>query len=113
MTFEELQKYTMMIMHVMKDLEFQGQENVQQSQVIDKMVHKLEVESHENSTSLEKSMETSRKVANVIQYLIQNEGFLLITQDAKTKNERYISLNPQITIENVPGALRGSGEAVN
>lgn len=35
----------------------------------------------------------------------------MITQDAKTKDERYLSLNINIDLENLP-ALEGSKEAV-
>jgi hypothetical protein len=62
------------------------------------MVQKIEVESDERATSVEKSIETSKKVANVIQYLIAKENVLMITQDAKVKNERFLSLNINVDL---------------
>lgn len=69
------------------------------------MVHKIEVEGDERTTSVEKSLETSKKVANVIQYLITKENVLMITQDAKVKNERYLSLNINVDLASMGGIL--------
>ena len=52
-------------------------------------------------TSLEKSIETSRKVANVIQYMITNENMLMVTQEAKVKNDRFVSLNINIDLSSM------------
>lgn len=54
-------------------------ESVQQSEVINKMIQKLEIESTERGTSLEQGVESSRKVANVIQYMISKEDILMVT----------------------------------
>jgi predicted protein tyrosine phosphatase len=77
----------------MKDFEQQGQENVQQAEIINRMVQKLEIENIEANTSSEKSIETSKKVANVISFLIAKENILMISQQSKIKNERYLCLN--------------------
>ena len=61
-----------------------------------------------HSTSIEKSMETKKKVQNVIGHLISKENVLMITQDAKVKDERFLTLNINVEIENVPGHLEGS-----
>jgi hypothetical protein len=43
------------------------------------MVMKLEVEGNEASTSLEHAQETSRKVSNIISYLIARENVLMVS----------------------------------
>mgnify|MGYP000111294196 CR=1 FL=1 len=55
-----------MIISIFKELERTGVENVQQSEIINRMVQKIELEGQERSTSVERSVETSKKVANVI-----------------------------------------------
>jgi adenylate kinase family enzyme len=97
-----------MIISVFKELERAGVENVQQSEIINRMVHKIEIESDDRATSVEKSIETSKKVANVIQYLITKENVLMITQDAKVKNDRYLSLNINVDLESMGGLLHGT-----
>jgi len=82
----------------MKEFEAQNQENVQQSELINRMVMKLEVECNEAATSLEHAQETSRKVANIISYLIARENVLMVSQDARVKNERYLSLNINVDL---------------
>jgi hypothetical protein len=49
----------MQIVAVMKEFEMANQENVQQHEIINKLVSKLELECNEASTSVEKSIETS------------------------------------------------------
>jgi hypothetical protein len=82
-----------MIVQAMKEFESAGQENVQQADIINRMVQKLEIENTDAATSVEKSIETSKKVANVISFLIAKENILMITQDSKIKNERFLGLN--------------------
>ena len=98
-----------MIIQIMKDFErFDQEDNVQQSQILEKMVQKLELENPDRQTSIERTMETSKKVQNVIQYLIQNENVLMISQEARVKNERYLTLNVNIDLENLEGFLAGN-----
>lgn len=85
----------------MKEFEAQNQDNVQQSELINRMVMKLEVEGNEASTSLEHAQETSRKVSNIISYLIARENVLMVSQDARVKNERYLSLNINVDLANM------------
>lgn len=68
-----------MIVQVMKEFETQNEVNIQQADIINKMVQKLEVENLEASTSVERSIETSKKVANVIQYLVAKENILMVS----------------------------------
>jgi hypothetical protein len=46
----------------------------------------------------------------VISHLIVNEGVLMISQDAKTKADRYLTLNMNLDIENLAGQLQGGKE---
>ena len=90
-----------LIVTVMKEFEANGSENVQQADIINRMVQKLEIENMEASTSVEKSIETSKKVSNVISYLIVKENVLMVSQDSKIKNERYLCLNINVDLQNM------------
>ncbi len=79
MTFDEYKKYAFMIVHIMKEYERRGEDNVRQQDIVDKMVQELEVHSTDHQTSVEKSIETSKKVANVITHLINNENMLQVS----------------------------------
>ena len=100
-SFDEYQRMSYLIVAVMKEFEAQGLENVQQADVINRMVQKLEIESTSASTSVERSIETSKKVSNIISYLITKENVLMISQDSKVKNERYLSLNINVDFANI------------
>lgn len=52
-----------------------------------------------HSTSVEQSVETSKKIANVISHLITKENILVVTQDSKIKNERFISVNINVNLD--------------
>lgn len=96
----------------MKDFERQGEDNVKQQDIIERMVQMIEVESAERQTNIEKSVETMKKVGHVINHLINNENILMVSQDAKAKNDRYITMSINVDMENVAGILQGSGEAI-
>ena len=64
----------------MKEFEAQQQDNVQQSALIDKMVQKLVLEEPQLAASEEYAIEASKKVQNVISYLITRENVLMISQ---------------------------------
>tara|TARA_B110000285_G_scaffold232926_1_gene305302 strand:+ start:1954 stop:2217 length:264 start_codon:yes stop_codon:yes gene_type:complete len=85
----------------MKEFESNGSENVQQSELINRMVLKLEVEGTEQTTSIERASETSKKVSHIISYLIAKENVLMITQDSRVKNERYLALNINVEMGNM------------
>jgi hypothetical protein len=89
-------------------MERQGQDNVQQHNIVEEVIKRIVTQGH---VSIDKTMETKKQIQNVIQHLITKENILMITQDAKTKDERYLSLNINIDLENLP-ALEGSKEAV-
>ena len=92
----------------MKDFERLGDDNVRQGDIVDKMVQKIELESNERHTSIENAQETSKMVANVITHLISNENILMITQDARTKADRYLTLN-NLDMNQIAMTLQGGG----
>lgn len=100
-SFDEYQRLSLMIVAVMKEFESNKQENVQQAEIINRMVQKLEIESNEAATSLDRSIQTSQKVQNVISYLISRENVLMVSQDSKIKNERYLCLNINVDLQNM------------
>lgn len=90
----------------MKEFEANGQENIQQAELINRMVLKLEVEGNEQSTSVERAAETSKKVSHIISYLIAKENVLMVSQESRVKNERYLSLNINVDLRNM--SLQGN-----
>jgi hypothetical protein len=99
-----------MIITIFKEFERAGEDNVRQGDIVEKMVQKIELDSTDRQTSIERSLETSRKVQNVISHLINNENILMISQDAKVKNDRYLTLNVNFDIQNFAGQLQGGKE---
>jgi putative sterol carrier protein len=61
---------------------------------------------------MERTLETSKKINNVISYLINNENILMISQDAKAKADRYLTLSVNCDLENLEGFLQGSKNPV-
>ena len=100
----------------MKDFERSGDENVRQGDIVEKMVQRIELEGADSvnrQTNVERAAETARKVQNVISHLINNENILMISQDAKVKNDRYLTLNVNLDIENLAGQLQSGKEPNN
>ena len=77
------------------------------------MVRRIEVETDVRMTSLDRSVETSKKISNVIQHLITKENIIMVTQDSKIKNERYLSLNINVEMNNAANILEGDGAATH
>ena len=50
---------------------------------------------------MEQALLTSKKVANCIQHLITKENVLMVTQDAKIKNERLLCMNINVDMANM------------
>ncbi len=98
-SFEEFRKLSFMIISIMKDFERSGEENVRQGDIVDRMVQKIELEGTERQTSIEHAQETQKKVSNVISHLINNENILMITQDAKAKADRYLTMNMNLDMD--------------
>ena len=79
---------------------------MRQGDIVEKMVQRIELEGADSvnrQTNVERAAETARKVQNVISHLINNENILMISQDAKVKNDRYLTLNVNLDIENLAG----------
>ncbi len=104
-SFDEFRKLSIMIISIMKDFERSGEENVRQGDVVDRMVQKIELEGTERQTSMEHAQETMKKVSNVISHLINNENILMITQAAKVKADRYLTLNMNLDMDQVAMTL--------
>ena len=77
----------------MKEFEANGQENIQQAELINRMVLKLEVEGTEQSTSLERASETSKKVSHIISYLIAKENVFIELNTAFNIYSHIINLH--------------------
>ena len=56
-------------------------------------------------------MELKRQLQNVIQHLITKENILLIAQDAKTKEERYLTISACVDLNSLP-QLEGNNAPV-
>jgi hypothetical protein len=81
-----------LICKLINDFKNDGEESVSQHQVVNKLVQELELNEN-NGTTIERSVETTKKINNVIQHLITKENVLMITQDAKVKSERLLCMN--------------------
>lgn len=96
----------------MKDYERAGEENVRQGDILEKMIQWIELENPDRQTSLEKVAETSKKINAIIQNLITSENILMITQDARAKVDRYLTLNVNVDMENLASQIQGSRDPV-
>lgn len=82
---------------------------------MEKMVQRIELEGADSvnrQTNVERAAETARKVQNVISHLITNENILMISQDAKVKNDRYLTLNMNLDIETLAGQLQSGTKEI-
>ena len=82
---------------------------------MEKMVQRIELEGADSvnrQTNVERAAETARKVQNVISHLISNENILMISQDAKVKNNRYLTLNMNLDIETLAGQLQSGTKEI-
>lgn len=100
-SFDEYQRISTLVVGVMKEFEAQGSDNVQQSAIIDRMVQKLLLEEPQQAANEQYAIEASKKVQNIISYLITRENVLMISQDARIKNERYLCLNINVDLQNM------------
>ena len=92
MTFEQYHKMSSMIVATLKNFELQGQEAVQQSEIVNKVIQQL-VRDETGASSVQRAAETAKQIANCIHHLITKENLIMITQDSKVKNERLLCLN--------------------
>ena len=81
-------------------------------EIMDNIVRMIEMDESKVVTSVDKSTETSKKVKLIIDKLIDEETILLVTQDAQTKDGRYLSLEGGVSVSNAAAGLKGSGAPV-
>lgn len=62
MSYDEYKRFALMIVQIMKDFEGRGEDNVLQSDIIETMIQQIEIDTQERQTSVEKSIETSKKI---------------------------------------------------
>ena len=99
----------MSLMKVMRHFQDQGNQSVQQAELVDNVLREIELNSNED-TSLEKGIETAKKINSVIQNLIFKESMFLITADAKLKKDRYLSLSINYSnYQDLGDQLQGDG----
>lgn len=92
----------MQIINVMKEYEAQGSENVQQAGVVNRVIQKMMLEEDTGvEATPEQAVKLSKIITNVVSYLINKENVLMISQDAKIKNERFLCLNVNVERENL------------
>ena len=92
LTYEEYTRISMIIIKIVQEFEREGQEPVQQSEILNKVMQKIVVDENAG-TSISKSADTVKKIGNCINHLITKESVLMVTQDSKVKNERLLCLN--------------------
>ena len=101
MTYDEYQNLSMKIVSQMKQFEISGTENVQQNEIVNKLIQDMIINEEGQEPSAEKVMEVSKKITNVIGYLITKENVLMISQDARVKNERFLCLSVNTDLGNM------------
>ena len=84
-------------MGTIRELERQGQESVQQAEIVDSVTQKVVMDEGQG-TSVERAKDTAKKIANVINHLINKEDVLMVTQEAKVKNERLLCMNINVDL---------------
>jgi hypothetical protein len=77
-TYEEYLKLARMIIGVMKDFQIQGEENVRQGDLVEKIVQHM-IENGDGQASVEWSLEISNKISNIVHFLVTRENILMIT----------------------------------
>ena len=101
-SYDEYQNLASSIVSLMKQYEVDGKEHVQQADLINRMVQKLMLEDDSGMAPTdEQAIELSRKIANVVTYLIKKEQVLMIAQDSSIKNERYLCLHVGVDVQNM------------
>lgn len=108
-TFDEYQKIAVAVVECIQRLEEQGggQENIMQKDIVDAIVKKFELEER-RETNISQTIETTKKIQNVIQNMITKENILLVTEEAKTKNDRRLAVSLNVDVNSM-GARIGGG----
>ena len=84
----------------------QNEDNVRQGDLVEKIIQKL-IENGDAQASIEWGVEQTAKLNNIVQYLITRENVLMITQDALSKNDRYLTMDPNISLETFNSFVTG------
>ena len=107
LTYEEYTRISMMIIKVVQELEREGQESTTQSEIVNKVVQKIVID-ESAGTTVAKTADTVKKISNCINHLITKEEILMVTQDAKVKNERLLclSINFDVSTHNMGSAVQ-------
>jgi hypothetical protein len=104
-SFEDYQRISLQIVNVMKEFEAQGAENVQQAGVVNRVIQRMMLEEDTGvEATAEQAVRLSKIISNVVSYLINKEAVLMVSQDAKVKNERFLCLNVNVERGNIAGA---------
>ena len=106
LTYEEFMKESKMIVAIMKEFQMQNEDNVRQGDLVEKIIQKL-MENGDAQASIEWGIEQTGKINNIVQHLITRENVLMITQDALSKNDRYLTLDPNISLETINNFVTG------
>ena len=106
MTYEEFMKHSKMIVAIMKEFQMQDEDNVRQGDLVERIIQKL-IENGDAQASIEWGVEYTAKLNNIVQYLISRENVLMITQDALSKNDRYLTMDPNISLETINSFVKG------
>jgi len=79
-TYTEFTTLTQLIVHTFRQFEKEsGMESVSQSDIVNKLVMQIEVQENLHGTSMERAVELTQKIKNVIQHLITKENVLIVT----------------------------------
>ena len=106
LTYEEFMKESKMIVAIMKEFQMQNEDNVRQGDLVEKIIQNL-MENGDAQASIEWGIEQTGKINNIVQHLITRENVLMITQDALSKNDRYLTLDPNISLETINNFVTG------
>lgn len=65
-SFDEYQKLSYLIVAVMREFEVEGRDNVQQSDIINRIVQKMLIDSSHEVASEEKTVESTNKIKHTL-----------------------------------------------
>jgi hypothetical protein len=66
------------------------------------------LENGDGVPSIEWSQEISNKIHNIIYFLIKKENILMVTQEAINRNDIYLTMDSNITLENISNLMSSS-----
>ena len=81
-SFEDYTKIAHKVVTVIKQSEYDGLDNIQQSVIINKVIQQMILDG-EHTGDLDETTKLSTQIKSAISYMINKEGILIVTQDAK------------------------------